>query len=645
MFPAGNPSASNSSTSPAVKARQQVWRRLSHSALTLCLFVIVGATGALWFSLQRELPFKVLVAKYENKSMDFNNPKEVLDTWQALPGCVRMADGSYWPLDAISGVACSGTPTPEGSLPTGLSRLEEVFNNRRHSGAEQNPPAKAQGQTAPQGHSVQLTIDPKTQELAQAHADCFTGVMQACAELGIDMANWRDHFEQAAARSAGVLILDVATGDIQAMGSAMSPCYKTDNSSTVRAPGCPDLPQDAAVRPYMTSSRALGEAMMASTNKIVLSLALLRDPQLGPQLQSSLRAEFLDAIKHSRNEWFLDKLFCRDTGFGICDRPRLVLQAAKDLGLNNNCTTTPTTTPTAKCGKSNLLGEMNGDTDLDKLQYPVMAGRVFTSAFRHPPASGAYEFQEMTDEMLRDYPKKFLLHCSQSRWEECRGESVINLKSEALGQGNNLGTPMGVAAMVGQLARAANTQPGTPVTALSAHLMHINPQSNTPATVSIRPEHARLILEGMGLTTQRGGSAYNACVRAMSPTTCALNRVAGKTGTPTFSQFALTLPERKTKCKQAKLSRSATEGCRMLPIKWYVAAVKSSADSATWDKVVVVLCERNFNQRTGLVDSPNERNENLGSNVNVSAELGLRLIRRLYLDPPPQQQNIIANPL
>jgi hypothetical protein len=166
---------------------------------------------------------------------------------------------------------------------------------------------------------------------------------------------------------------------------------------------------------------------------------------------------------------------------------------------------------------------------------------------------------------------------------------------------------------------------------MQPHLAMAESDGTSPSAVPIDPAHARLILQGMSLTHQSGGSAYLACLRAhnMQAKACTHQRVAGKTGTPQFRQHALTLAQRKALCSQVKAGSPEAAQCHMRPYKWYAAAVKSSAaPDAPWDKVVVVLSERNYNQRTGYVDSPQDK-----GTPNVSAELGLRFIRRLYLEP------------
>ena len=59
-----------------------------------------------------------------------------------------------------------------------------------------------------------------------------------------------------------------------------------------------------------------------------------------------------------------------------------------------------------------------------------------------------------------------------------------------------------------------------------------------------------------------------------------------------------------------------------------VAIIVGSDRMVFVHKVVVVLAERNWNQRTGLIDSPNDRGPN------VAAEAGLSLVNALYHPAP-----------
>lgn len=621
--------------SPQMLVRQHQWRTAQWTLAALIGLGLVLIANGVWQAVRRELPNQVMVAKYHQGKPDTSQPQDLRNTWQALPGCVRLADGSHWPLDTTSAVACDGPATPITRLPPGLDRLSEVLATWRRSDAATQAPARAQGQTAPQGRAVRLTIEPKVQDQAQTFAECFTGQEWACITLGVNMQAWRDHYEGAAARSTGVLIMDVPTGAIEAMASAFSPCYEADHSSSeAREVDCPALPQQPAPRPYMISSRGLAEAMQASTDKPVLALALLRDPILGQQLMRDgpRRAQFLQAIKHSDSAWFLDHIFCKDLGFpSDCKRAAAAQQAALDLGLNTDCTSNASASdgPTQRgCGRLNLIGDGRIGN------YPVQGGRLFVQAKKGE--TGKQHFELMSPSFMRGYSGQFAARCSAQKWEKCtQGASFIDLMSEAYGQGNSLASPVGVANMLARLARAANSADGRSALAVQPHLVVGSSQPDIPP-LKIDPAHARLILEGMSQTHQPGGSAYLACLRANGnqAKACLHQRVAGKTGTPQFRHHSLTVAQRRALCQSLPPGNSERAHCAMSPMKWYAAAVKSRSEpGAPWDKVVVVLSERNYNQRTGLVDSPLDR-----GTPNVSAELALRLIDQLYLNPNPDAQ-------
>ncbi|CAK0754072.1 hypothetical protein CCP3SC15_190029 [Gammaproteobacteria bacterium] len=106
-------------------------------------------------------------------------------------------------------------------------------------------------------------------------------------------------------------------------------------------------------------------------------------------------------------------------------------------------------------------------------------------------------------------------------------------------------------------------------------------------------------------------------------------KLAGKTGTPLFPADTLTLSEWRNHCArpadQSKVGQSRGEHhqqelarCGLSPYKWY-AALTGDTNNEDWDKAVVVVTERNWNQRTGYVDSVEDK----GSNV--AAEIGLAL--------------------
>src|SRR6185436_13245935 len=124
------------------------------------------------------------------------------------------------------------------------------------AGGEAHPVALSHGpnQLGRQKHSVDagfnvhLTIDPATQHLVQQTSRCYAGDAASCRQLG--MAEDRKFgeftglmYEKAAVRMAAVALIDVATGRIEALGSAHTDCYRQEyDGGGRRAAHCPDLP-------------------------------------------------------------------------------------------------------------------------------------------------------------------------------------------------------------------------------------------------------------------------------------------------------------------------------------------------------------------------------------------------------------------
>jgi len=84
------------------------------------------------------------------------------------------------------------------------------------------------------GYHVQLTIDPSTQRRAQQIARCYTGESRVCRILGLDAdtigagrvegkllyPGAKQMWEGAAARMAAIVVLDIASGRIEALARA-----------------------------------------------------------------------------------------------------------------------------------------------------------------------------------------------------------------------------------------------------------------------------------------------------------------------------------------------------------------------------------------------------------------------------------------
>src|SRR4029077_9540451 len=82
------------------------------------------------------------------------------------------------------------------------------------------------------GYSIDVTIDPSLQALAQQVAACYTGRDDVCRALGVTRKEDAGHavgyrlLEHAQVRMAAVAVIDVESGRIDALAGAMSPCSR-----------------------------------------------------------------------------------------------------------------------------------------------------------------------------------------------------------------------------------------------------------------------------------------------------------------------------------------------------------------------------------------------------------------------------------
>ena len=148
------------------------------------------------------------------------------------------------------------------------------------------------------GFSIDLTIDPSTQALAQKTAACYTGRHDVCRALGMQRADDRGHplgerlLEGAMVRMAAVAVIDVASGRIEALAGALSPCARQEVDGPGRAANCDTrLPYPVQYRPDALLNQAVfHDAMPASTIKPIIAAALLSDHAVGPRTLAAERA-------------------------------------------------------------------------------------------------------------------------------------------------------------------------------------------------------------------------------------------------------------------------------------------------------------------------------------------------------------------
>lgn len=526
-------------------------------------------------------------------------------------------------------------------------------------------PAKANRRTIGRnevdvGFNVQLTIDPRTQAIAQRVAACYTGQAGACAQAGIGFdrvgaaqgkrgaaAMW----ERAATRVTAVAVIDVASGRIEALASAHTPCYAQENDGPARDAGCLPLWTEPRRRPdALLNHAAFGDFQPGSTIKPILASVFFEDRASNPdQLRSWLAS--------SNTDRFNDELFCINAGGGrSCDRPARVQQRAADLGWNSDCTALPS----RRCARSDILfgRRLSARLDLPEdaadsmpeappLQRSVLIGRLFAG----PVDSGSSSGEKLM--RLPPVDRGAALSCRDAgggwRASNCNSAALKPLINEAAGQGQARTTALGLATMLARLAGAANGLAAVP----APHLVERITDATgavvaTAATRSagaasaplvraepsvVRPAVAQQVLAGMARGSAPAGTGHLVCRHVFGERCAALGaQLAGKTGTPSFGFDTLTLAQARRRCR----ANPRDEDCQQRPVKLYVAAVKSGADkSAAYDKVIAVISERNWylaDRKLG----PAQRDRVHGATNdldNIAAEIAMRVVAQAWVAP------------
>ncbi len=240
---------------------------------------------------------------------------------------------------------------------------------RHAGGAATANRAAIDGATLDVGYSIDVTIDPTLQALAQKTAACYTGRHDICAALGLRRKEDGDHplgeqlLEGAMVRMAAVAVIDVATGRIEALAGALSPCARQEVDGPGHDSRCDKrLPYPSRYRADALLNPAVyHDAMPASTIKPIMATAFLADPRSGARLLAAERAQMQkdgvparDSLRgqlmRSDSARFLDRMFCSDSNFAACRRPWEVQAAALAYGWNAGCAE-----GREACGKADLL--------------------------------------------------------------------------------------------------------------------------------------------------------------------------------------------------------------------------------------------------------------------------------------------------
>ncbi|TMG84593.1 MAG: hypothetical protein E6H78_09355 [Betaproteobacteria bacterium] len=510
------------------------------------------------------------------------------------------------------------------------------------------------------GFSIDLTIDPAVQALAQKTAACYTGRQDVCRSLGMqrkeDAAHLLGHrmLEHAMVRMAAVAVIDIASGRIEALAGALSPCTVQEYDGPGRAASCDKrLPYPIRYRPDALLNPAVyHDAMPASVIKPIMAAAFLSDPDVGARWLAAEQAAMrrpgtpaLDSMRgqlmRSNSARFLDRMFCADQAFAHCRRPWEVQATALAFGWNGGCTD-----PRYDCGKRDLLFGREVDASDDSgvvapLATLVPYGRLLAeplgnklgAPIRLRPATPLDPARVRLCAAGADGQRG-----SRDDWEKCRGGGVVDIVAEGWGQGHARSSALGVAGMMAALAAAANGQTDVRKPHLVNGLRGVGPADSArlePAVMrwnlaqaepgKIAHDAAEVILSGLSYG-HRAGTSRLACEQVFDARTCHdMDWIAGKTGTPTFPNDGRSLDELARLCAGSVASKTHSDrsACGPLrPYKWYVAAYRTDRNDARWTKAIGVLTERNWIADTGRIHGAGDHGPN------PAAEIAMQIAAR-----------------
>jgi hypothetical protein len=510
------------------------------------------------------------------------------------------------------------------------------------------------------GFSIDLTIDPAVQALAQKTAACYTGRQDICRALGLqrseDGANAVGHrmLEHAVVRMAAIAVIDIATGRIEALAGALSPCTLQEYDGPGRARNCDKrLPYPIRYRPDALLNPAVyHDAMPASVIKPIMAAAFLSDRDVGARWLALEEAALLrpgtpapDSLRgqlmRSNSARFLDRMFCADQGFMNCRRPWEVQAMARSFGWNDGCADARD-----DCGKRDLLfGRAVDASDESGAVVPLATlvpyGRLLAEPLGNKPGA-PFRLRRATP---LDAAKVRACAAgadgqrpSSDDWGKCSsGGGVVDVVAEGWGQGHARSSALGVAGMMAALAAAANGQTDVRKPHLVDGLRGVGPANSArlkpavtrwglaePEPNPISRDAAEVIMSGLSYS-HRDGTARLACEQVFDASTCrAMDWIAGKTGTPTFPNDGRSLDELARLCAGGTVNaRSDRSACGPLrPYKWYVAAYRTDPHDGHWTKAIGVLTERNWIAATGRIHGAGDHGPN------PAAEIAMQIAAR-----------------
>jgi hypothetical protein len=508
------------------------------------------------------------------------------------------------------------------------------------------------------GFSVDLTIDPTLQALAQKTAACYTGRQDVCRALGIhrgeDGTDAIGHrlLERAVVRMAAVAIVDVASGRIDALAGSLSSCTRQEYDGPGRAANCDArLPYSVRYRPdALLNPAVFHDAMPGSVIKPVMAAAFLSNANVGSRWLAAERAAMrtsaqptADSLRgqlmRSDSARFLDRMFCGDQGFRPCERPWEVQAMASAFGWNGGCAD-----PSERCYKRDLLFGRSAAAadpdDLESLAEWVPYGRLLvepSGGRLGAPSSTRAAIGLDTAKVRRCAAGADGRQGSKDDWAKCSGGVVVDIVAEGWGQGHARSTALGVAGMMAALAAAANGQNEVrkPHLVQAVRAVANAAPANLGSAVTrwtaagsepnaLSRDAAEVILSGLSYS-HRNGTARLACEQVLEPRACReIDWIAGKTGTPTFPNDDRSLDELAKLCapgvQRTAVEQKACGGLR--PYKWYVAAYRTDPANPAWTKVIGVLTERNWLADSGRIHGAGDHGPN------PAAEIAFQVVAR-----------------
>ncbi|HMC15719.1 MAG TPA: hypothetical protein VKI18_08815 [Albitalea sp.] len=506
------------------------------------------------------------------------------------------------------------------------------------------------------GFSVDLTINPSLQALAQKTAACYTGRQDLCRALGIQRADDKGQaighklLESAMVRMAAVAVIDVASGRIEALAGALSPCTRQEFDGPGRDAACDKrLPYPVRYRPdALLNPAVFHDAMPASTIKPIMATAFLTDREVGARWlaaeQAAIKSGAAPAgdslrsqLMRSDSARFLDRMFCADKNFMNCERPWAIQATAQAFGWNTDCADAH-----LDCGKHDLLFGRAIDTSAEAGAVRPLALAIPYGRLLSEPLGGKLGAP------MHFTPRSVLnpgivARCaagadgrrrSDDDWEKCRGGNVVDVVAEGWGQGHARSSALGIAGMMATLAAAANGQDEIRrphlVEAMHGTGARLESAVDRWGLAAAQPNRlpraaAEVILDGLSYS-HRSGTARTACEQVFDAKTCkGIGFIAGKTGTPSFPSDGVSLNELARRCgPHAAKTKVPDPACGSLrPYKWYVATFRGDAGkTGPWTKVIGVLTERNWVRASGQVHGAGDHGPN------PSAEIAMQIMGR-----------------